>query len=123
MKIQEIKRNNFYTDGSRVIFKSKNGKNFYELTKSAKQTELFIAHGVDFAVAKLSDWKDAEVKKVEKDMILLDGEVKVLDSKNLEILSIKPKNAKHNSRGEVVNSNELIYDKKTIVVNISKYMF
>lgn len=123
MKINEMKKNNFYTDGERVIFKSKNGKNFYQLTESEKNNGLFIDHGVDFANIILKEWENIEVRKVEKDEVLMNGEVKVIDTKNLEILSINPLNAKINSRGEVENRKDLVYEEKKEIVNISNYMF
>lgn len=122
MKIEEIKKNIFYTDGERIIFKSKNGKDFYQLTESENQNSLFIAHGVDYAYAILNQWENVEVRKVEKNEVLMNGEVKVIDPKNIEILTIKTLNAKYNSRGEVVNSDELKYEEKREIVNISKYM-
>jgi hypothetical protein len=68
-------------------------------------------------------FQNKDIRKVEKGEVLLDGWVKVIDAKNLEIYSKDRINTQYDSKGYITNFDELVYDEKWEVVNISKYMF
>lgn len=130
MRIDEMKRNSFYTDGENVIFKSKNGQRLLQLTKpdffendNPQASIRFADTGVDYAYASEMFFQNKDIRKVEKGEVLLGGWVKVIDAKNLEIYSKDRINTQYDSKGYITNFDELVYDEKWEVVNISKYMF
>ena len=126
MKIEEIKWNNFYTNGEIVIFKSKNGKRFLMLTEPQSFTNyypqkigtFFIDKGVGTAYAT-DYYLKGDFRLVKKGEKFYNGSVIVIDSKNVEIYIKEAINKKYDDEDYLINFNELKYEEKREIKNIT----
>lgn len=118
MKVFEIRGGKFYTNGETVFFKG-NDKKFYcfanETETCYNGAAAFLNRGV-YACGVGRHYSD-EVRLVETGEEFYNGNIKVIDVKNLSILRVK-NNAKFDSEDYLVNFNELEEKRYFDIVNI-----
>lgn len=120
MKIKEIKRNDFYTDGKVIVFKVKN--DFRIITECERNMSMFIDRGNDYACISEFDFP-GDFRKVQAGEIFYNGEVKVIDSKNIEITTISARNMIYDKKGYITNGDEVEYTEGKRISNISEYRY
>ena len=117
MLLNEIKGAGYYTNGKDVYFNEskKAGGRIVKFVPEFGGNELFLKSGVVTCYAKSCEYNN-EVRLVVSGEEFLEGQIKVIDKKTLEILDIDYKNRKTDAKGYTINPDEIEYIEKRRIV-------
>jgi hypothetical protein len=113
MLVREIRKDGFYTNGEVVLFKNKSGR-VVCFQDCSKATDLFLAKGNVPAFFN----ENVEVREIVKNEQV--GEIKIIDKKTVELTNVICLNAKYDVKGYCINSKDVKYESKKIIVKYSE---
>jgi hypothetical protein len=108
MKLIDIKKNGFYTDGTRVFYKDRKGK-ITQIGESTKNNSWFLDSGTNFANCPGNEKYNLEVTQIVNGTFC-NGEVTISDKKTIELLEVEYIGRKCDSKGYTINRDEIKYN-------------
>lgn len=101
MKLKEIKKNGFYTDGEYVYKKEKNN-DFTTYDDVSEESECFLKAGVR-PCGIFKSMLENEVRLVKDGETFYNGNIKVINKKTLEVVSFHVLNRVEDKRGYTIS--------------------